>query len=86
MSEWQPIETFSRLGVFEKPVLFAAFPGGLFPHGIYGIGTRIPTDDFTMMSGDYYPPTHWTPLPEPPVATPDRTDEDRTMRVSGAAR
>jgi hypothetical protein len=69
-SSWQPIETLPKLRVHDRPVLFASFPGGVFPHGLYALGTRIPRDEFTMMNGDYYPPTHWMPLPEPPESIP----------------
>jgi len=61
-TEWQPIETAPQLKFNDPPIIFASFPRKL-----YFIGTRINTDFFTMMSGDYYAPTHWMPLPQPPV-------------------
>ena len=41
---------------------------GSFPKGIIAVGEayRPPRDQFTMMDGTYYAPTHWQPLPAAP--------------------
>jgi hypothetical protein len=73
MSEWQPIETAPKDG----RVVIAYQPGGVYGNGISypaSVGTTYWRDADSLnpghWTGPYNPrdyPTHWMPLPEPPV-------------------
>ena len=59
MDAWQTIDSLPE----RQTVLVASFPKRLY--GLSHRG-RINDDDFTMLNGDRFPPTHWITLPTPP--------------------
>jgi hypothetical protein len=76
MSKWQPIETAPKDGSY---VLIANMHGAWVAkwHPIFVSGFRPSTPWASMMlnhdhiekTGRYDPPTHWMPLPAPPIST-----------------
>lgn len=58
---WQPIET--------APQDRSTYVLASFPKGFVGIAHRgrVCRDEFTNMKHEYFAPTHWMPLPEPPL-------------------
>ena len=65
MDVWQTIDSLP-----EREIVLV----GSFPKGLVGLSRRgrINDDEFTMLNGDRFPPTHWAPIPPfpspPPVA------------------
>jgi len=61
--EWQPIETAPRDG---SDILIGgdfSYAGGVL---MASCVDGYPHPTFSDMQGDFYNPTHWMPLPEPP--------------------
>ena len=68
MSEWQPIETAPKDGTSilvysEKGDKGAFLPGGM----AVDRWQREYTTGFGEFNPYHWPPTHWMPLPEPPL-------------------
>jgi hypothetical protein len=83
MSEWQPIETAPKDGTWvllSGGGIDYGWGGGTIPTAVVGQytdylngGTKKPHWQFAWYDGGYYgeylEPTHWMPLPAPPVST-----------------
>lgn len=70
MSKWQPIETAPKDGT---PVLLGRFAPGCLLDGRVSVDKwSLPEDGrgwigFGKFNPEYWPATHWMPLPPPPT-------------------
>lgn len=68
---WQPIETAPMDGT-EIILFYPHMSDGLVTAGYF----HVAQDDYEshwyadLVNGGASPPTHWRPLPEPPISTP----------------
>lgn len=60
---WHPIDTAPQVRRMNKLLL------GSFPKGITAMDdpANLDRDQWTMLSGSFYAPTHWHKLAEPPL-------------------
>jgi Protein of unknown function (DUF551) len=58
---WRPIETAPN----DQRIIIGSFPKGCIDVTL--VWPDFNKESFTMVSGDFYAPTHWMPLPPPPA-------------------
>jgi len=84
MTEWQPIETAPRDGtVFDvwlgdadaSDVDFYCTPGTRRSPGWHWFNDKFRPKVNSLQIPTFVTPTHWTPLPEPPVIANKRIEE-----------
>ena len=63
MSEWQPIETAPKDG----RLILAATPRATDFSGFFVVYWSGPDENWLYSVGRWIKPTHWMPLPAPPV-------------------
>ena len=77
-SKWQPIETAPKNGnhilLYRYDIKFVGYYGGA------NVGWRINAPDLPCMWPE---PTHWMPLPKPPIETPKTSLSDAVRSARG---
>lgn len=70
--EWKTIDSAPKTFAFDKILV------GTFPKGWVAVVSWPLNSDgkqhFTTMSGDFWPPTHWMHVPQPPHINNGGTD------------